>query len=440
MSDISDNLYNWHKIQVSGFMTAYAVEQTGPYSYTYKNPEGRILKDRSLDEVVEQFFVMLRSRLATDTAFIKSKFPEKYWRSLLTHHLRIKWDDSMQAYHDEIKFDPKAEETGTAALRAVMRAMTSTDDEHMLSYYVAGVQQWMAMHKCKVRGQDISYHIMPIFCGPQGTGKSDTVKRHILSPFKHWLVRGNATLHNLGDDRYFETFEVFHFIFFDELAGAGKVEAAALKQAVTADYFDGRPMRTTDSRRYRNNAILIGATNQPIENLIRDDTGMRRFFPIPVPKQMDFATINKTDWKLIWRSVDERRIGLFLKPFNALLAQEQEGIRKLSQVELFIQEENIKFTHVVDADENAKPKSFSGKDLYDKFMMFIKGTGERYPLQTQEFYRALERAVPTLKRMDKSSKSNRSTRFFGSYVNEGNGMAEKDSATTITTIEKKGLA
>ncbi|MFP2929486.1 hypothetical protein ACLESO_30665, partial [Pyxidicoccus sp. 3LG] len=67
------------------------------------------------------------------------------------------------------------------------------------------------------------------------------------------------------------------------------------------------PSLATSPKLFRpNNTTFIGASNVPIQDLIRDPTGMRRFYQTDCLDHLDWNAINAIDPLAIWLSVNER--------------------------------------------------------------------------------------------------------------------------------------
>jgi hypothetical protein len=88
-------------------------------------------------------------------------------------------------------------------------------------------------------------------------------------------------------------------------AGAGKAEIEALKHTVTAPVLTYRELSTHHIVVMRRTCSFIGTSNNPVDVMINDTTGARRFFQLTTPPRCDHALINRIDMNAIWRAVSE---------------------------------------------------------------------------------------------------------------------------------------
>lgn len=146
-------------------------------------------------------------------------------------------------------------------------------------------------------------HLMPIFHGKQGCGKT-TLVEHFLSPISDF--KSEVGFEIFHDNSSFYQLSKMPVMSFDEMAGIGKADVETLKGVMTST---GRQMRqayqTASVKRVV--STFIGCSNRDIRTLIRDETGNRRFLQIDM-KLADRKDIYKIDMLKIWRSVDESGI------------------------------------------------------------------------------------------------------------------------------------
>lgn len=179
------------------------------------------------------------------------------------------------------------------------------------------------MHQVKRKMADVQVddHMMVILRGQQRAGKTRFVER-LLDP----LPRGTVTSAQLSElnctkglfglaDRY--------VIFTDELEHASRTSIGSLKNFVTRAEVGFRPMGSNDRNDSRQKATLIGCTNRPVAEQIRDHTGMRRFFEIECDGAFDHEAVNSSDFAGLWSSVDHRE--------PSPLASEMERVRAVQE-------------------------------------------------------------------------------------------------------------
>jgi Virulence-associated protein E len=172
------------------------------------------------------------------------------------------------------------------------------------------IMHFMWQVKTKVLGRDVDHHLMPVITSSmQGSGKT-TFVRSLLAPL-HELVTGASLLSDFGDRR---TLGLFRYLvgLIDDMEAVSENEARVLKGIITGDDIHRRMMGTSMDAKVRQMCTLIGTSNSPIEHLVPDDTGHRRFVTLlfrngAVAKGGDpdiWKTVKSLDYDLMWRSID----------------------------------------------------------------------------------------------------------------------------------------
>lgn len=196
------------------------------------------------------------------------------------------------------------------------------------------IQSFMWQVKRKMLTRDVNHHLMPVFTGPQGSGKTSLMKA-ILAPIHELTTKSDFA--QITDPRNIELWDAF-VIVLDEMGYASKADVDDVKSLITSEHLTRRPMRTNSTMTIRQRATFIGASNRELSELIRDDTGLRRFADIPTIQRCDWATIDQADMEMLWRSVDENGPNPII-PFLEGLSKRQEEHRNKTNVEMFIEEE-----------------------------------------------------------------------------------------------------
>lgn len=250
--------------------------------------------------------------------------------------------------------------------------------------------------KRKLFGLKVNYHMMPIFVAAQKTGKTESIK-WLLSPLGHLSIQW--PLSALEDERNTAKHETAYVMFFDELAWAERTDMKHLKSRITDSEISGRILGTNVYKTYKQNTTFIGASNQPIIELLRDSTGMRRFFEFSGPNMAlrnSYSFANRAEfWALkdgidpadIWRGVDESET--LLPEFSMSLEkleEVEEGLRDKDTVEEFWEEAGYKKT----ADEYTPGvASVNLTDLYREYRRFCEENGYARPKTSKGFSRGL---------------------------------------------------
>jgi predicted P-loop ATPase len=95
----------------------------------------------------------------------------------------------------------------------------------------------------------------------------------------------------------------------------------------------------------------------PLEMLIKDTTGMRRFWEIVVDSASEtskrWADLNNINIKLIWQSADHNDEVSPIEPYLQELQVKQENIREKSIIEWLLDENIIEITNNLDEYSSA---------------------------------------------------------------------------------------
>ena len=195
----------------------------------------------------------------------------------------------------------------------VAKIISSDDSE----YVAAILYHFIWQTKRKMTGRPVHNHMMPVFTGKQNCGKSKFINDYFLKPILG--LYSPATFSQIGDDRQVELVTNNYVIFFDEMIGTSKSDNNVIKNAITRENITYRPMGTNETKNAKNNATCIGCTNESLADLIRDETGARRF---PIINYGDANGFNapwknpefeKINWDNLWRIVNPSDDSVFEK-------------------------------------------------------------------------------------------------------------------------------
>ncbi len=254
--------------------------------------------------------------------------------------------------------------------------------------YVAAVLYhfiWQA--KRKMTGFNVDNHMMPIFTGKQNCGKSRFVNDYLLKPITGLFTEANFT--QVGDDRNVALSTNNYVLFCDEMIGSNKTENNIIKNAISRKDIQYRPMGTNASLNVPNNVTFIGCTNESLADLIKDDTGARRF---PIINYGDIGgyespwmnpKFNEIDWFKLWCNVNPKEECVFKRHPN-LLGLTMDNINENKYIS--------PLQHWF-SDMDDKPKSISPKDgkaMYLLYAEFIKTFHQSSkPISSTKFFREL---------------------------------------------------
>ncbi|WP_233136165.1 VapE domain-containing protein [Agrobacterium vaccinii] len=203
---------------------------------------------------------------------------------------------------------------------------------HGSDFTVLVLKKFIWQVKRKMLGLPITNHLMPVITGPQGVGKSTFVREYLLKPVDE--LTGNADFKMLEEDRNTEQWRNY-VLFLDEMGYAMKANIDNVKNKITAANVTGRPMGTNSNVQYRQNATFIGCSNKELDQLIRDETGNRRFVSLRYSSKPNWAAMTELDPYALWLSVDERGDDPTATIMDKL-RESQELIREKSAVEQWV--------------------------------------------------------------------------------------------------------
>lgn len=196
----------------------------------------------------------------------------------------------------------------------------------------AVIRQWVWSVKRKIHNLPVTWHNMPIFTGPQGTGKSTAIKKLVEAGYLKPWVEPDATFEMIGDTREANSLARPYILVFDEMQRADKADMNAVKNLITCDTRRFRPMGTNLSVWRQFNGSLIGTANGDVIDIYSDTTGMRRFFEIKVLDKPSYEAVNNFDYEALWLSVDHNAPAPYLAHENEIKAR-QELIRVKDDIE-----------------------------------------------------------------------------------------------------------
>lgn len=239
---------------------------------------------------------------------------------------------------------------------------------------------WLWLVKRNTMSLPVVHHIMPIITSPkQGGGKSTAVKR-LLEPIEELMLE--LKVPQVVDERSFTLFTNYLIGFFDEMAGADKVEISDFKRNVTSSTLTYRPMRTNTQVKIPNICSFIGASNSQIYEIIKDTTGVRRFFAINAMDKLNHEAINSIDYLQLWQGIDEKRERGYFELVQKQVSEKQEEMQMKDEVLLFVEDYSI-------IPEGKETVIVNGKQLYDEYVLHTRNAGIRFQVTAQTFWKKL---------------------------------------------------
>lgn len=214
----------------------------------------------------------------------------------------------------------------------------------------------------KLHGRPVGHHLMPVLTGRQGSGKTYFLN-HLFGPLAE-LAR-SADFRSISDERMIDLWQSY-IIFIDEMGYADRTDVDVVKNVITAETLDRRPMRTNAIQTVRQRATLIGASNKALSELIRDETGNRRFVAIEYRPPEDRDFIVSLDWSAAWQSVKHTDADP-MEDFRDMLAIAQEGERHHGPVEAWLR---ALASGETDLGRIVYDDKIRTQDLYDAFLSY----------------------------------------------------------------------
>lgn len=288
-------------------------------------------------------------------------FSEGDLTKALEEFLEAKRQEAMNEVRNSLKCDGE----NLDELRRFLIAATGDCDEIQLA--VLAHMLWQI--KRKMFHKRVKDHVMVVFRGAQGAGKTEAVKI-LFSVIKAWFK--GASLKEVTDDRWKFFFKNALVVFCDELQHAEWASIDALKNIISADEFESRKLGTNIYSSVRQNCTFVGASNRPLAEIIRDNTGMRRFFEIETLTKMDWDEINSVDVQKIWQGIDENRNEPYIRPFKQKISALQADLILPDPEEDFLSHFNL-----TSGPKESPGRFIANSDLYSAYVLFMKRNGER---------------------------------------------------------------
>ena len=271
---------------------------------------------------------------------------------------------------------------GHEALARWIRAVLGRD---ALPHEIGALRHWLWTVKRSLAGYPVEHHLMLVFVGAQGAGKSRAIAS-LLAPLQELaIVPCDATL--LVDQRWRPSLAKYVAGFWDELDGLEKSDRGALKQMLTATHMNYRPMRTTRVEAIPVLTRFIGASNSPVASLFRDPTGARRFYELKSAERCDWETINLVPYETLWASVDASAPAPILEHLGAIRG-DQEGQRWRDTVgEWLLWEDWSTFQSTLPALHTAIDIEVGAPvdGFYQRYKGWCADTDEAHPLSKSNF-------------------------------------------------------
>lgn len=300
--------------------------------------------------------------IVNDEGKQKQRMP--YSQDALEHVFNIWEEEQRNAVVSEMRslleFNSAAR---TTSIEEWLRAVTGKVD----GLDLAVMRHFIWQVKRKLTGQRVDWHIMPIFYGPSGSGKSRALESLFQVIDEIVIAPGDLTV--LEDTRNAHIFGKFFVVFFDEMSKAEKVNIEALKNKITSSTVSYRILGTNSTVNETNTSTFIGASNRSVMDIIYDPTSARRFWQIDTLQKCDFEAVNSINYLEVWQSVDEAAESPLLPVIEQVMQIQRDELRVKSPVELWLDDYRKVDTKQVgvNSDTPTTENLLSVSFLYDQY-------------------------------------------------------------------------
>lgn len=407
-----------------GFIPADEVDFVRQYADTQNialTPRGTIHRARSVALGADRVEVEAitahnantsrETRLVYDVANAEGDNLESFARELrlLSSKLNLGYRDSIigdaiQTWQEEtsrkIKVDAllsvqyeKGRATGPAGKamwEAMERACFNTASTGA-GFPTAVIQKFIWQIKRKARGLTVTNHLMPVLTGAQGKGKTEFVKA-MTQPLRD-LTR-EVDFGMLTDGKTTDIWSAL-ILFIDEMGHFTKADVDKVKNVITTTELSIRAMRQNHSAVIRNAATLIGCSNKSLGQLIRDETGGRRFAELEWSNTPDWEASNALNWMMLWQSVDEDGPDpLIAAGMIDALRDQQEANRNQHPVEIWVREYGETYKNWTRASDmhlsyrewerDAFPRQDTSQTLFGRTLGTLMTTMPDFPIEKSQ--------------------------------------------------------
>lgn len=229
------------------------------------------------DRILNSFYVECREKIDDKTQF-----------DLLKRILQSDFTKTFHPFKDfinhcETEYTP---EQAKGHIDRIIAALTSDT-----KYADLFIKKWLVAMVASAFGN--MSELVLVFCGPQGTGKTEWFRRILPAV----LSRYRATLNWSGDKDEIIRMSRNLIMIDDEMGGKSQREEKQIKKVSSIDKEQQRAAYKAIDEMFKRHAIFCGTTND--EWILSDPSGNRRFLPFYI-SAMDHALFNAVDKELLF--------------------------------------------------------------------------------------------------------------------------------------------
>ena len=312
----------------------------------------------------------------------------------LNHHLDVVIEEMKLRRKTELKSKLKFDPSLPDSFDELLTALRITDNREINKL---AIKHYLWQVKRKLWGYEPGYHFMLIlFTNRQAFGKS-TFLRDFHIPLADLFA--NISGERIRDRFGAELFEKYYVACFDELAQLNSTDINLLKEFVTRKSSVNRKMFSQVNTVNNQNTTLCGTSNRPINQIIYDPSGMRRWWQIDLNAKdfdsMDYGRLN--EWKeqeflQFWQAIDEHDphgfYGKGLPLYEEMLAF-QDTFKAISPTRQFVEESGFTNDYAKESNVDSPRKEIEMEHVWQRWIGWCKGTRNN-PYTSQTFKIHLE--------------------------------------------------
>lgn len=313
------SIYSFNTLSdVRSFLVTYFFQNNISISST-----GQISKNNILDSLWLDHNQLCRAFNETNKEVVRP-FNKDLLKAALNELVLREVEGARESVTSSVAFNGEP----IASLKSYVRALLGKDCE--LTTKV--LMHWIWMVKRKLKGLSVTDHLMPVFVGPQGIGKSVAIEK-LISPLNDFIL--SLSLRQVVDDRYHFELERGLITVLDELNGKN-LPIEDIKRVISSDTLSVRKLGSNVVETFKNRVSFIGSSNARLSNVLHDRE-MRRFYEVNI-SSIDWKAINTLDYIKIWQSVDENRLSGYVQDVMPELRESQKSLVTLTPVETFLRD------------------------------------------------------------------------------------------------------
>lgn len=273
--------------------------------------------------------------------------------------------------------------------------------------------------KRRLIDKDVVFHIMPILFGAQGGGKSKALQQ-LFKPLTNLTL--DLTLTEVTDPRFYFSLNRNFVAVLDEMAGAKRTDVEILKKQISATYNDVRKLGGNIVTKIKQNASFIGTTNRPVNEIIFDSTGARRFYEIKSLDKLNWDEINDINYIELFQGIDETKSNGYLEDVMEEVKKDQEDLIGVDELTAFMEIHQIV----------PGTKEISANVIYDAYKLWTDNNGVKNASNSVWLGRKIKnRGIPcTVKKV-----RNKSTRFY--MISEESDLHKKMFDPLASELDEK---